>query len=392
MLELGSSVQSTTSAPHHVYKAGFDQKADMVPRVLRVAAVAMSLALPAFAEETLSTGAVVLPAVDGVFEAFRTHPLVGLGDDHGLASGMDLCATLIRDPRFAREVGNVVVEFGTAQHQDVLDRYLNGERLPYVHLRSIWTDTVGWIPPAGYLGFARFLAAVRSVNKSLKSQQRIRVWLGEPPIDWKAPTRDELMKAMSVRDSYPAGLIEQQILAQQRKALVIYGFEHLTGGPMLRGKIETTHPGAFFTVIPYGGAHRPAACMPLLDQAAKILPTPVFAIPAPGGASDTLRECLTRGRQVFDAVLLYGPPDTLTRGAYMPDYVLDTDLRLEMQRRAQLGGMPLIRFPANLSLRRADYDVDLDAPGFSDLMDAMFARNDKDGVITAAEYQDPIPK
>jgi hypothetical protein len=45
--------------------------------------------------------AVVRPALDGIFAAFETHPLVGLGDLHDLANELAFYATLVRDPRFA---------------------------------------------------------------------------------------------------------------------------------------------------------------------------------------------------------------------------------------------------------------------------------------------------
>lgn len=78
---------------------------------------------PTFAQSS----PVVQPGFDGIFEAFRTHPLVGLGETHRRAQEIDFYTALIRDPRFARDVGNVVVEFGGAAHQDIIDRYVAGE-------------------------------------------------------------------------------------------------------------------------------------------------------------------------------------------------------------------------------------------------------------------------
>src|SRR5262245_6643918 len=70
---------------------------------------------------------VIGPATDGIFEAFRRYPLVGLSISHGSAPGGEFYNTLVRDPRFARDVGNVVVEFGSASHQATMDRYTAGE-------------------------------------------------------------------------------------------------------------------------------------------------------------------------------------------------------------------------------------------------------------------------
>src|ERR1700743_2706123 len=69
----------------------------------------------------------VQPAIDGLMAAFANHPIVGMDDNHGLAQEEDFYAALVRDPRFAKEVGNVVVEFGGAAAQPIIDRYVNGE-------------------------------------------------------------------------------------------------------------------------------------------------------------------------------------------------------------------------------------------------------------------------
>ena len=340
----------------------------------------------------------VQPALDGVFGAFRSRPLVGLSDHHGIAAGMDFYAAIVRDPRFARDVGNVVVEFGGAARQDVIDRYVAGERVPYADLRTVWTDTVGWIPTAGYLGFARFFAAVRDTNKRLPANRRIRVWLGEPSIDWPAATREDYMRAMGARDSHPADVILQNILARGKKALVIYGGVHFARGQSLRQRVEAaSHPGAMFVVTPYSPLHQPPACAPFFARAAGAFPA--LAAPSGGGVPEAaMRDCATwhGGALVVDGdgVLFLGAPATLTRGPFLPDYVLDTAYRREMNRRAQLGGPPLVRFPAGLVLRKADYAVDLDAPGFREAIDAMFTAYDAngDGAVTSDEYVDPIPR
>ena len=79
---------------------------------------------------------------DGIFTAFRDHPLVAIGEWHGLAQELDFYATLVRDPRFTKDVGNIVLETGDAAQQAVVDRYVNGETVPYPELRKVWADTV----------------------------------------------------------------------------------------------------------------------------------------------------------------------------------------------------------------------------------------------------------
>jgi hypothetical protein len=125
----------------------------------------------------------VVSATDGILAAFQTHSVVGIADFHGLAQEEDFYVDVIRDPKFAKEVGNVVVEFGGAAQQRTIDRYAGGEDLPYDQLRKVWTDTVGWNPTVTSAGYPYFFAEVRAINEGLPPSERIRVWLGEPPID-----------------------------------------------------------------------------------------------------------------------------------------------------------------------------------------------------------------
>ncbi|HVY89084.1 MAG TPA: hypothetical protein VG942_09470 [Hyphomonadaceae bacterium] len=183
------------------------------------------------------------PAVDAILDAFKTHPLVAIDDNHGLAQELDFYSVLVRDPRFGKEVGNVVVEFGGASAQSIIDRYVAGEDVPYTELRKVWTDTVGWVPVIPSIGYINFFASVRAANRSLPADQRIHVWLGDPPIDWtKITGRADFLPIIRQRDDFPAALIKSEILAKGRKALLIYGgghlFEYKKGAPSAK-----QHPG-----------------------------------------------------------------------------------------------------------------------------------------------------
>jgi hypothetical protein len=168
----------------------------------------------------------VAPAVEGIFDAFASRPIVAVGDQHGVAQELDLYAAIVRHPRFASEVGHLVVEFGSAAQQGAVDRYLSGDTVPYAELRKVWTDTVegAW----SYLGYMNLLAQVRATNLSLPAETKIRVWLGDPPIDWsKINSIADLTPYQLKRDAYPAELIQREILGRGKKALVIYGPAHL---------------------------------------------------------------------------------------------------------------------------------------------------------------------
>ena len=331
--------------------------------------------------------AVIQPAIDSIFDAFKTHPLVGLSDKHGLAQEMELYQALMRDPRFARNVGNVVVEFGGAARQDVIDRYVNGENVPYQVLRQVWTDTVGWLPTVQYLGYAQFFDQVRQTNSMLPPQERIRVWLGEPPIDWATiRTRDDYLKFLAAhpsRDGHAAGLIIQNILARNEKALVIYGGQHFgrlsaeekalraewakadpknAQPPVLslQGRVEEEHPDAFFIAQVYDGFDD--ACTPRFEQGIRNWPMPVLATPVRGTTLEKdMRLCRSQANIMFnfpssmpqalqnllraqandvlfrgDGILFLGPATSLTRSPLFPDLYLDEQYRQEISRQVEI--------------------------------------------------------
>lgn len=339
----------------------------------------------------------VRPAIDGVLAAFQTHPIVGLGDAHGLAQEQDFYASLIRDPRFAQQVGNIVVEFGGGAHQDVIDRYVVGDAVPYTELRKVWTDVVGWVPTVEGLGYINFFTQVRAANQALPPDKRIHVWLGEPEIDWsKIKTRDDWARVAGFRDVHAARIIVQDILERHRKALVIYGTGHF-GAPVegieqmerekaamdkrlgfdtplqlpLQALVEEKFPKALFVITPYVG-FLDLACSRAFEQNKQGWPIPALASPvsgtaleeelqapgcrvvappsntSPSGKSDEEAQRIATKADIrnkgltADALLYLGPSETMTRAPINPDIYLDQEYRDEVSRHNQiLTGQPL---------------------------------------------------
>jgi hypothetical protein len=64
------------------------------------------------------------PAVAVVLNAFANHPLVAVseGAGHGQLETRDFFIALIRDGRFPSTVSNIIIEFGNARYQAVMDR------------------------------------------------------------------------------------------------------------------------------------------------------------------------------------------------------------------------------------------------------------------------------
>lgn len=322
----------------------------------------------------------VSSAADGIFAAFQRRPIVAIGDNHGLAQEEDFYVALVRDKRFAEEVGNVVVEFGDAAQQATLDRYLAGDEIPYQELRRVWSDTVGWIPTVNALGYIDFFAQVRKVNQSLPPDKRIKVWLGDPPIDWSSiKTKEDFLPKLQQRNQYPAELIKTEILAKKKRAVVIYGNFHFYGDNSLRSLVEHDYPDAFYIVTAFQG-FTDSACSGAFELAIKNWPIPALAEPVRGTSLERLLQAenchflaansitinLTmngkplspeeRARMMAnfegrvsgiagDALLYLGPASTLTKSPEPGDLYLDSGFRREIERRSLIEiGQPLDLF------------------------------------------------
>ena len=172
-----------------------------------------------------------LDPIYAILDAFGSHDIVALGEGaHGNEQGHAFRLALIRDPRFSATVNDILVEFGNARHQDLIDRFVRGGDVPDEALRQVWQDTTQvttvWDLPI----YEEFFRAVRAVNSKLPSQRQIRVLLGDPPIDWSAvQTFEDFSKWMADgnRDRHPADVIQREVLARNRRALIIYGDSHL---------------------------------------------------------------------------------------------------------------------------------------------------------------------
>ena len=189
--------------------------------------------------------AVPVQPIPALLEAIRSHQVVALGTGaHNNEQGHAFLLSLIRDRGFPLAAADLVVECGSARYQDVMDRFIAGEDVPQQTLRRAWEDTTQ--PHAGCdtAVHEELFRTVRSLNASLPRQQRIRVFLGDPPIDWDSPTeKQDREQFMFMRDSFPAGLIQREILAKGRRALIVYGQGHLQRRQML-SNYDMSHPAA----------------------------------------------------------------------------------------------------------------------------------------------------
>ncbi|WP_429932925.1 hypothetical protein [Agrobacterium vitis] len=176
--------------------------------------------------------ATVNDPITGLLDSFKSHDVVALCDGgHGCEQAYAFRIALIRDPRFPGLVNDIVVESGNSLYQSIMDRFISGEDIPDREICKAWQNTTQphdvWDRPV----FEGLFREVRNLNATLPKERQIRVLLGDSPIEWSkvdsAASLREASGALEDRDSCAARIIQSEVLAKQRRALVIYGGMHL---------------------------------------------------------------------------------------------------------------------------------------------------------------------
>jgi len=181
--------------------------------------------ISAIAQSALRPASPLEPAA-AIADAFRTRSVVALTAGHGDGIGYAFGLSLVRDPLVGRVVTDIVVEEGSARYQDLADRYVAGDELSIDAIRPIWRETtqpgLGLDEP-----WEAFYRAVRELNASRPRAQQIRVLLGDPPIEWEhVKTPADHRRWIEMRDWFPADLIQREVIAKNRRALLFYGQMH----------------------------------------------------------------------------------------------------------------------------------------------------------------------
>jgi len=316
--------------------------------------------------------AVPVDAISGILGAFKTHSVVAISDAHGNKQAQDFLISLVRDRRFAQTVNDIVVEWGSARYQDVIDRFTNGENIPYDVLRRVWRDTTQASAATDLPIHEEFYRAVREVNTTLPATRRLRVLLGDPPIVWEnVRTKEDHRKWIDMREWIPAAVIETEVIAKQRRALVVYGhghyqrrdvrsnyesLGHLTDS--LVSLFEAATATRMFIVFRDAGL---ASIQPDIEK----WPTPSFATVRgtvlgaadyaqyffPGTDPSTMRDGKLvpiprsewkrlAAEEQFEAVLYLGPPSSVVMSLWTRELCADAaDMKMRMERIA-LAGIP----------------------------------------------------
>ena len=286
---------------------------------MSLSALAVILAIGSFAaaQPQPSRPAMPIEAISAIVQQFKSHTVVALGDNEASVQGSEFRIKLVRDPRFAAVVNDIVVEFGNSRYQDLVDRFTRGEKIPPESLRHVWQDTTQveytWDLPI----YEQFFQAVREVNSSLQGSRKLRVLLGDPPIEWeKVHSLDDLKRWLN-RDRVAAEVVRREVLAKGRRALIIYGDQHLirpatTAAPNIVGELwrnwKNREPASLPSTRRHGRTSQP------LQPDVASWPKPSLAIlrDTTLGAAVTDSRHPSRLADQFDAVLYLGPPGEMT--------------------------------------------------------------------------------
>jgi hypothetical protein len=288
------------------------------------------------------------PAVDFILHAFDECPLVSIGEQHRNQQVHDFIVALVSDPRFVEKVDDIVVEFGAAEHQAVIDRFVDGQSVPLSELRRVWRDTVNilvWDAPV----YERFFRTVRAINQRQRGR-RLRVLLADPALDWSSIRRVDWERIARMRDQHAASLVEREVLARGRRALLIFGSGHVTRDtafdaygpardrqPNLAELLAGAHPGSILLIWAHVPGWMTNAVDPRLASWTKPAIAPLKGTwlgainVGPPGQSPTLE-------QLADGFLYLGATRSQTISRPASDLYRDPVYFRELLRRDQIQG------------------------------------------------------
>lgn len=300
------------------------------------AAVSGTATLPATAPAVEAQAENAAPAILGLF---KTYQVVAMDAAHRMKDIDDFILTLIRNPEFPNVADVIVVECGNALYQPVLDRYISGENVPFSQAQSAWRNATGVM--CGVSAFyEQLFPLVSRINQRLPPSKRLRVVAADVPVDWKAMnTPADVMPLIQGREAHFVDVMEKEVFAKQKKALMLFGIGHLVHGMEIPAALadfavpssavaryERKHPGVTFVI---GAA--PGICgAPASDEAN----TPSWPVPSLVRTKDTP----AAGPSLIDGHLYLGPRDLALAEPHPADVFLDTEFMAELHRRATLTG------------------------------------------------------
>ena len=124
-------------------------------------------------------------------------------------------------------VDDIVVEFGNAFYQHTIDAFIAGQPVADADLRRVWRNTVvspleTWDEPM----YEQVYRTIRAANRALPAGKRMRVLLGDAPIDWSKITDFcQWLPIFQTRDQHFVSVVKKHVVAKGRRALLLKGLD-----------------------------------------------------------------------------------------------------------------------------------------------------------------------
>ncbi|GCF11308.1 hypothetical protein KDI_48720 [Dictyobacter arantiisoli] len=294
-------------------------------------------------------------AIQGILDALSMRPLVAISEAHQLQEEHDLLTGLLYHPTLPTKINDIVVEFGNPLYQESVDRFIAGEPVANEELRQVWRNTgiSGSNPVWDAPVYEQFFHKVRAVNAQLPAARRLRVLLGDAPIDWsKLQQRDQWIDYVRQRDAHYADVIEHEVLQKGRHALLLAGGNHFLRGaisdgdpslpvdqapPNVSARIERRHPRSMYIIdllMTKMDNHTPAGRQIATFAHPSLIPLAQTWL-GDQTTQTSLGTALPRSAMA-DATLYLGPVDKLTASRADPTLYTGGAYAKELQRRGRL--------------------------------------------------------
>jgi hypothetical protein len=263
-------------------------------------------------------------ATRAIIRAFDSHSIVMLGEVHGNKQEYEFLRRLVALPDFESRVDDLVLEYGNSLYQDMVDRYVGGERVPIEEVQKAWRNTTAIGPPSPVYGW--LYEAVREANRKRPKGHRMRIVLGDVYVNWnQVKTREDLGPFVANRDPYYATVVKEQVISRHRRALLIMGFPHFLRSTTGPGFIEKELRAAGATTFVIVSGTNAVGRYDDLDKRfdSWTFPSIVLlggnwigrlpALPVITGGTTPSTPGETKLEDVADAVLYLGARDSLTQ-------------------------------------------------------------------------------
>ena len=185
--------------------------------------------------------------------------------------------------------------------------------------------------------YGKWLAAIRDVNSGLPPRRRLRVLAGDTAVDWQSIHTHADWGALGDNNVSFAEVIVNEVLRRGHRALVVLGMKHVmkSGDEDTTARVESRYPGSTYVVL----LDNRGLLGPPVEELAHLqrLPqnAPVLCELAGTPLGDLLDNDDTPLANEADALLYFGPPETLAR-AFPPARSLEPSYLKEVDRRSMV--------------------------------------------------------